>query len=109
MTSCRVNSCLSPPSFPDQTFIPFEPPDEITFRSQLADEFRLECGWYIIPYCMAVARYRNYVVHFNIDLEVEDVESPGTYTNGLTYEQIEELLWAMDAKFADFFHSLPEE
>ena len=70
------------------TFIPFEPPDEIEFRSRLADEFRLGCGWYGIPYCLANARYRNYVVDLTIDLEVEDIDSPGNYSNGLTYEEI---------------------
>jgi hypothetical protein len=89
-----VHRTSSPPDF----YVPFEPPDEINFQSQVADEFYLACGWRIWARCEVVARYRNYVVDMRLDLEAE---YEGHATHGLTYPEIEAVVRAMDAKFAE--------
>ena len=83
---------------PTDFFVPFEPPNEIDFHSQVADEFYLACGWRIWARCEVVARYRNYVVDLNLELEAE---YEGHISHGLTYAEIEEAVRAMDAKFAE--------
>jgi hypothetical protein len=93
---------------PYDYYVEFHPPSEISFQSQIADEFYIACGWIVWPYCEVVVRYRNYVVDMRLDLETED---EGRATHGLTYEEIETAIEAMDAKFAEaleeFYPSSP--
>jgi hypothetical protein len=84
----------SPPEF----FVAFEPPDEINFRSQIADEFYIACGWRIWARCEVIARYCNYVVDMRLD---QEAEREGHVTHGSTYTEIEAMVRAMDAKFAE--------
>jgi hypothetical protein len=95
------------PSAFDNIFIPFGTPTDISFASQIADEWHFACGWKTIPYCLLTARYRNYVTYLMFPLEVEHIEYPGRATNGLTYEEIEVLLQSVDAKFSDFLQENP--
>lgn len=94
----------SPPDF----YVAFVPPDEIDFHSQIADEFYLACGWRIWARSEVLARYRNYVVDLSLDLEAE---YGGHTSQGLKYAEIETVVRAMDAKFAEamaqFYPSLP--
>ena len=83
---------------PYELFLEFEPPDEIDFQSQVADEFYLACGWWTSAYCEVVARYHNYVVDIRLDLEAEYA---GHTSHGLTYAEIETVVTAMDTKFAE--------
>ena len=53
-----------------ELFLEFEPPDEIDFQSQVADEFYLACGWWTSAYCEVIARYRNYGVEMRHNLAV---------------------------------------
>ena len=92
---------LTPPPPPD-FYVPFEPPDEIDFHSQVADEFYLACGWRIWAHCEVVARYRNYVVATNLDLEAKH---EGHVTQGLAYAEIEDAVRAMDARFEQVLNS----
>lgn len=94
----------SRPLYPGTTFVPFEPPAEIDFQSQVADEFYLACGWWGEAYCEVVARYRNYVVALRLEREAEH---EGHVTYGLTYPEIEDVIRAMDAKFAEALDSFP--
>jgi hypothetical protein len=100
------NSQFQPsrPLFPGTFFVQFEPPSEFSFQSQTADEFYLACGWWDMAYCEIVARYRNYVVDMRLEREAE---LDGHRTHGLTYSEIETVIKAMDAKFEQFFASLP--
>lgn len=95
------------PSPFDNVFIPLEPPIEVHFVSQISDEWHFACGWITIPYCLLTARYRNYVTEIKFPLEVEHIEYQGWFTDGLTYEEIEELLQRVDAKFSDFLQENP--
>lgn len=88
----------SRPLNPGSIFVPFEPPSEISFRSQIADEFYLACGWWDWAYCEVIARYRNYVVAMTLNREAT---YGGRVTHGLTYTEIETVVRAMDAKFAE--------
>jgi len=89
---------------PYDIFVPFETPTEIRFQSEVADEFYLGCGWWGTAYCEVVARYRNYVADLKMDLEA----TCGEYTtHGLTYEEIEEIIRAMDARFTAFLVEHP--
>lgn len=90
------------PLNPGSIFIPFELPVEINFQSQVADEFRLACGWWDEAYCQVVARYRNYVVYMRLEREAA---CEGQVTRGLTYTEIEAVVRAMDAKFAEALDS----
>jgi len=94
----------SRPSEPNAIFIELKTPTEISFQSQVADEMHLACGWVYTAYCVVVARYRNYVTDIRVDLQAEH---EGIHSNGLTYEQIENIVIAMDAKFAKFLSTLP--
>ena len=95
---------LSRPSDPDAIFVELKPPTELGFQSQLIDEMYLACGWVHTAYCIVVARYRNYVTDIRMDFQAEH---EGIRSNGLTYEQIENIVIAMDAKFTDFLTAFP--
>ena len=87
---------------PSDFYVPFEPPDEIDFHSQIADEFYLACGWRIWAYCEVVARYHNYVVAMDMKLEAKH---EGHVTQGLAYAEIEDAVRAMDARFEQVLNS----
>jgi hypothetical protein len=89
---------------PYDKYVPFEPPIEIDFHAQSADEFYLACGWWSSAYCEVIARYHNYVTEMRLDLKTEN---GGNVSDGLTYPQIKAVLEAMDAKFADFLEAFP--
>jgi hypothetical protein len=90
--------------YPGMLYVPFEPPVEITFRSQMADKFYLACGWWRWAYCEVVVRYRNYVVELSLDREAE---YEGHITQGLSYSEIESVIKAMDTRFVQVLESLP--
>ena len=90
---------------PTDFYLPFEPPPEITFQSKEADDFYLACGWWAFAYCQVVARYQNYVVYLRLDHETT---YEGHYTNGLTYQQMEKIIEAMDAKISGTVQSYNE-
>lgn len=79
---------------PNMKYIPFAPPSEIKFKSTRADEFYITCGWLNYPYCVTIARYRNYVVALTATFS----GTMGNYTHveGLTYAEIEALIRDMD-------------
>lgn len=83
---------------PYDYYVEFTPPDEIDFQSHIADEYYLACGWAVWASCEVMARYRNYVVELRLDLEAQ---REGHTTQGLTYEEIEDVVAAMDARFAE--------
>jgi hypothetical protein len=83
---------------PWDVYVEFESPPEIDFQSQIADELYLACGWLYEAQCHVIARYRNYVTYIAVDLEAE---YGGYRTVGLTYAEIEAVVEAMDAKFAE--------
>src|SRR5258706_2106617 len=89
---------------PDDFYVEFRPPSELSFQSQIADEFYIACGWVVWAYCEVVARYRNYVVDLSLPLEAESQEN---IRQGLTYIEIEAALKVMDNEFRDFFESQP--
>jgi len=83
---------------PKNFYVEFRPPPEVDFQSQVADESYLACGWLEWAFCEIVARYHNYVVYMNLDLAAE---YGGHTSSGLTYVEIEKVMRAMDAKFAE--------
>jgi hypothetical protein len=89
---------------PGTLFIPFEPPVEVSYQSQVADEFYLACGWWGAACCKVVARYRNYAVELYLEREAEH---GGHSTHGLGYSEIETVVRAMDARFAEVMATLP--
>lgn len=93
---------------PYDFYVEFRPPSEIGFQSQIADEFYIACGWIVWSYCEVVTRYRNYVVDMQLNLEAEHAEH---VSHGLTYSEIDAVVEAMDARFAEameeFYPSSP--
>lgn len=93
---------------PYEIFVEFKPPDEISFHSQVVDEFYMACGWWGTAYCEVVARYHNYVTEMRLGLEAE---YEGNTNDGLTYSETEAVVRAMDAMFAEameeFYPSSP--
>jgi len=89
---------------PWDVYVEFKPPPEIGFRSRIADESYLACGWLYGAECHVIARYRNYVTYMALNLEAEYA---GHVTYGLTYPEIEAVVRAMDAKFAEALETLP--
>ena len=85
-------------------YLEYRPPPEISFRSKIANEFFLACGWLYGAQCHVIARYRNYITFLSLDLESE---YQGHTTVGMTYAEIESIVRAMDAKFTDFLKSIP--
>ena len=83
-----------PPDF----YVPYEPPEAINFQSQTADEIYFACGFRISGHCRVLARYRNYVVELRLERESD---YDGHITHGLTYAEIEGVVSAMDARFAE--------
>lgn len=87
---------------PEDFYVEFRPPPELSFQSQVADEFYIACGWNVWAYCEVVARYRNYIV--DLSLSHETVYQ-GQINQGLTYVEMETVLKAMDNEFREFFNS----
>jgi hypothetical protein len=87
---------------PYDFYVEFRPPSELDYKSQIADEFYMACGWVVWAYCDVVARYRNYCVELRLDLEANYQEH---VRDGLTYAEIETALKVMDSKFEEFFNS----
>lgn len=81
-------------SIEDQSSVPFTSPSEITFKSQIADEYYFACGVNEIPQCKMLARYQNYFAFFYFELATTE---PG----GLTYSEIEDVLEAFEAKVSE--------
>lgn len=90
---------------PQDLYLEFKQPPEITFYSEIADEFFLACGWLYGAQCHVIARYRNYVTYMTLDLDGQSYN--GYTTIGLTYPEMETILNAMDAKFAEFLNAFP--
>ena len=88
---------------PWDSYVAFEPPAEFSFQSRVADESYLACGWLRGAQCYVMVRYRNYVTYVILDLEGE---YEGRVSRGLTYEEIEAVVEAMDAKFVAFLAGL---
>ena len=88
----------SRPLNPGHLFVAFEPPSDIHLPTGLADESYLACKWWIWAYCQLVSRYQNYVVYLRLD---QRAEFEGHITNGLTSQEIEAVIWAMDSKVAE--------
>jgi hypothetical protein len=97
-----LHSGLKP--FPTDFIVEFRPPPDMTFHSQNANQYYLACGWIIWAYCEIVVRYRNYVVDFRLDRKAE---LENHYSVGLTDPDIERLLSAMDARFAESLDDMP--
>jgi hypothetical protein len=81
-------------------------PDEITYRSEIANSFYYACGWKNGGECIVIAQYRNYVSYMRLSL---NGQNQGYTTIGLSYQEIESLIQAMDEKFAEFLASHPLE
>jgi hypothetical protein len=99
-TELRQQGMLLPNYTPSpwDFFVEFKPPPEIDFRSQIADQFYLACGWLYGAQCHVIARYHNYVTYASLDLEAE---YEGHIDHGLTYPEVDTVVRAMDAKFAE--------
>jgi hypothetical protein len=90
---------------PDKIYIPYKTPIEIDFQGGSADEFYIACGWSGFPRCVAIARYRNYTVELITDWET--IGPDGKVRNGLTTDEIETILKAMDMRFVEFLNAFP--
>ncbi|MFZ0547675.1 MAG: hypothetical protein WAM60_19670 [Candidatus Promineifilaceae bacterium] len=85
-----VNSSLSTATpIARAPFVPFQPPNEITYSSPIADEQYLGCGVDVTPTCVAERRYGQYIVSFYIIVD-------GGNGEGLKIEDIEPILRAID-------------
>lgn len=82
---------------------PWESPEEIEFRSEVADEWHLACGWEEWAYCQYLVRYRNYVTYLRLDREAKLDDRT---SQGLTYAEIEAVLKVADAKFGTALEQL---
>jgi hypothetical protein len=91
---------------PEEEFGKFETPNEIIYRSEIAENLYYACGWLDGGECIVVAQYRNYVSYMRFSLSGQKL---GYTTIGLTYQEIESLIKAMDKKFAGFLVSHPLE
>lgn len=89
---------------PDEYYIEFKIPSDIVYKSLLADESLIACGRRIWEFCDVIIRYKNYIVEIRIDLETN---YGGYISHGLTNDEIERVLAAVDGKFAFFFSSYP--
>jgi hypothetical protein len=106
-TKLRQQSMFRPdftPS-PGDLYIAFKSPPEIDFHSENPDDFFMACGWLYEAQCHVISRYRNYFTFISLDLESE---SQGYTTVGMTYSEIESVVRAMDAKFAEFLRAFPQ-
>lgn len=85
----------SPPQIPNTDFIP---PQEITYRSPIADEYHFGCGVDIVPACRAIFRYGNYYLELYFDLDSYQGYGLDHEGDGLKLEEVEPILRAMDEK-----------
>lgn len=95
-------------------------PPDIAYRSPIADEQYLACGVDVVPICRAGLRYGNYFAYFYFALtsryyfdylEPDEVGNKASFDRaGLTLSEVETVLRAMDAHYAELFGvSLPDE
>ncbi len=77
-------------SLPDVTYTSAA---AITFRSQYAQHTAIGCGAEDeIPMCRAIVRYHNYVVELAVPLSLPPA------TDGMNYQEIDQVLTALDAR-----------
>ncbi len=82
----------------------FLPPPEIPYRGPIADEQHLGCGVDVVPACQAILRYGSYFVEFYFDIDSGYADGVEIQTDeGLTIEQVEPILRAMDERAAQVF------
>lgn len=94
----------SRPMEPNAKYVELKPPTSIDTKNLVADEMYLACGWVYIAYCEVIARYRNFVTDIRMDL---DEEFEDAHSEGLSYEQIDKIIRAMDNKFGEFLSMYP--
>lgn len=73
-------------------FVPFQTPDEISYRSPIADDQYLVCGIDVGAECRVARRYGQYFIY--IFILVEDEVGEG----GLRIDEIEPILRALDLR-----------
>jgi hypothetical protein len=78
----------------------FLPPSEIAYSSSIADEYYLGCGVDVVPACKAILRYDSYLVYLYFSLERGFAGGVEIGADGLTLEQVETILRAMDERAA---------
>lgn len=85
------------------TYVVFARPEEIKFKSKSAQFSYLVCGWYKKSYCNYFAIYQNYTLILIVDHEDQfnGVQSPG-----LSYQQIEEIIMAIDVKMVNYLKNI---
>ena len=82
-----------------ELYLKFVPPPGFGSASAIADEDYFACGWYEISFCVFIARYRNYVTEVRFEMEEE---YQGQISNGISLRDAYEVVFAVDAEFADF-------
>ena len=85
----------------------FLPPPEVSYRSPIADEQYLGCGVDVVPACRAILRYDSYLVYFYFSLDKGFADGKVIETDGLTIEQVEPILRAMDERVLELFDESP--
>ncbi len=90
------------PQIPDHSYTAPMPREKIEVEDLHAGDYRLVCRLGIRKYCVYIGRYGNYVVNIWIPLQTENADRSGEVPNGLTTEQVEKLIDAVDAQFQDF-------
>ncbi len=78
-----------PPQVPSTDLVA---PRDIPYRSPIAEEYYLECGWDIRYVCRALFRYGQYLVEFSCEIDL------GDGVGGLKIQEVEPILRAMDEK-----------
>lgn len=76
--------------FDPETGILWQPPDKSTFSSSTADDLYIACGYWSKRYrCEMTARYQEYVIFFNADIN-----------DKMTFTQFEKILFYLDEQIS---------
>jgi hypothetical protein len=85
----------------DLPFAPFKTPSEFGYRSPIANDFYIACGFDLAPRCWAIARYRNYVVQTGMFLDYVQVDGRIYRGDGLRLSKFEPFLRAVDRRVGE--------
>jgi hypothetical protein len=85
----------------------FLPPSDIAYSSSIADEYYLGCGVDVVPACQAILLYDSYLVYFYFSLDRGFADGVEVEADGLTIEQVETILTAMDERVLELFSESP--
>jgi len=84
---------------PGLVYMPYERSHEISFESDLANEYDYACGWSGKPLCIMVARYNNYTTTLIVEWQTTGLD--GVLIKGMDAFEFSKQMSEVDKRFSE--------